>query len=78
VSWAVSTYGFEPAKFAKVATPTLFLLGSASPQPMAVSVRAGAAALPHSQIRMMPGQGHEAMYVAPEMLAAAISDFLSA
>jgi pimeloyl-ACP methyl ester carboxylesterase len=75
---AVSTYAFEPAKFAKVMTPTLFLLGSASPQSMAVSVRAGAAALPHSQVHMLPGQGHEAMYAAPDMLAAAIADFLSA
>ncbi len=75
---AVSTYAFEPAKFATVITPTLFLLGSASPQPMAVSVRAGAAALPHGQVHILPGQGHEAMYAAPDMLAAAISDFLSA
>jgi pimeloyl-ACP methyl ester carboxylesterase len=75
---AVSTYAFEPAKFAKVITPTLFLLGSASPQSMAVSVRAGAAALPRSQVHILPGQGHEAMYAAPDMLAAAISDFLSA
>jgi pimeloyl-ACP methyl ester carboxylesterase len=75
---AVSIYAFEPANFAKVITPTLFLLGSASPQPMAVSVRAGAAALPHTQVHILPGQGHEAMYAAPDMLAAAISDFLSA
>jgi pimeloyl-ACP methyl ester carboxylesterase len=45
---------------------------------MAVSVRAGAAALPHSQVHILPGQGHEAMYAAPDMLAAAIADFLSA
>jgi hypothetical protein len=44
---------------------------------MAVSVRAGAAALPHSQVHILPGQGHEAMYAAPDMLAAAIVGFLA-
>ena len=34
--------------------------------------------VPHSQVHMLPGQGHEAMYAAPGMLAAAIADFLSA
>jgi len=75
---AVTTYAFEPLRFAKIATPTLFLLGSASPPAMETSVNAGAAALPHSQVRILAGQQHDAMYTAPDLLAAAIADFLSA
>jgi pimeloyl-ACP methyl ester carboxylesterase len=75
---AVSSYAYEPLRFAQIATPTLFLLGSASPQAMATSVHAGAAALRHSQVHILPGQQHDAMYTAPSMLAGAITDFLLA
>jgi pimeloyl-ACP methyl ester carboxylesterase len=75
---AVSGYALEPRRFSHVATPTLFLLGGASPPAMATSVRAGAAALSHSQIQTLPDQQHDAMYTAPAMLAAAISDFFKA
>jgi hypothetical protein len=45
---------------------------------MATSVRAGAAALSHGQVQILPEQQHDAMHTAPAMLAAAISDFLRA
>ena len=71
------TYRFHPDQFAKVSTPTLFLLGGDSPRPMAVSTRAGAAALPHSQVEILPGQQHVATQMAPDLLARDIADFLS-
>jgi hypothetical protein len=66
----------EPQRFAQVETPTLFLLGGASPQAMATSVRAGAGALSHSRVQILADQQHDAMYTAPAMLASAISHFL--
>jgi pimeloyl-ACP methyl ester carboxylesterase len=75
---AVSTYAFDPLRFVPIATPTPLLLGGASPPAMATSVHAGAAALPHGQVRILAGQQHDAMYTAPDLLAAAIADFLSA
>ena len=72
---AHQTYTFHPEQFAKVSTPTLFLLGGNSPKPMAVSTRAGAAALPHAQVEILPGQEHVATQMAPDLLAHDITDF---
>jgi pimeloyl-ACP methyl ester carboxylesterase len=69
------TYKFQPDRFERVTTPTLFLLGGDSPKAMAVSTRAGAAALPHGQVEILPGQQHVANLMAPELLAHDIVDF---
>ncbi len=74
----VSTYVFDPARFAKVETPTEFLLGGASSNEMAHGVREAAASLPHGSVHILPGQQHVATQTAPKMLADAITDFLSA
>ena len=71
------SYRFRPDQFAKVSTPTLFLLGGDSPKPMAVSTRAGAAALPHGQVELLPGQQHVATQMAPDLLAHDITEFFS-
>ncbi len=68
------TYRFRPDQIAKVSTPTLFLLGGDSPKAMAVSTRAGAAALPHGQVELLPGQQHVATQMAPDLLARDITD----
>lgn len=75
---ALAGYAFERADFAKVVTPTLLLLGGASPKPMGVSVRAAAAALAHSRTELLPGQQHVAAQTAPDLLAAHIAGFLAA
>lgn len=72
------TYRFYPERFAKVTTPTLFLLGGDSPKSMAVSTRAGAAAVPHSQLEILPGQQHVATQMAPDLLAQDITNFFLA
>jgi pimeloyl-ACP methyl ester carboxylesterase len=74
----VSTYQFEPNRFAAIATPTLFLLGSESSPQMATSVRTVAPALPHSQLHVLAGQQHDAMFTAPSLLAQEVSGFLLA
>jgi pimeloyl-ACP methyl ester carboxylesterase len=65
---AVGQYHFDPASFAQVRTPMMFFLGSESAKPMATSVRTVAEAL-HSTVTTLPGQQHDAMYTAPDLLA---------
>jgi pimeloyl-ACP methyl ester carboxylesterase len=72
------TYRFQPERFANVTTPTLFLLGGDSPKSMGVSTRAGAAAVPHSQLEILPGQQHVAMQMAPDLIARDITNFFLA
>ena len=72
------TYRFDPARFAKVKTPTLFLLGGDSPKPMAISTRAGAAALANSDLQILAGQQHVATQAAPDLLARDIAAFFLA
>lgn len=74
-STIVSTYVFEPQRFAALRTPTLFLLGSASPVQMATSVRTVAAGVPHSRLQLLAGQQHDAMFTAPGLLARTVGDF---
>jgi pimeloyl-ACP methyl ester carboxylesterase len=74
-STVVSTYAFAPGRFAGVTTPPLFLLGGGSPPQMATSVRTVASALPHSRLHILPGQQHDAMFTAPDLLATEASDF---
>jgi len=71
-------YRFDPSRFSRVATPTLYLLGGNSPKPMAVSTRAGTDALQHGQLEILPGQEHVATHMAPGVLASDITAFLSA
>jgi pimeloyl-ACP methyl ester carboxylesterase len=70
------TYRFDPARLAKVRTPTLFLLGTESPRIMHDSTMAAHAALQNSRVELLPGQGHAAMTTAPEMFLAKVLAFL--
>ena len=70
-------YQFEPLKFARVTTPTLLLLGGASPDFFAAAINQVHRALPNSQIVVMPGQQHVAMDSAPDLFVKAVLDFLA-
>jgi len=70
------SYRFDPARLAKVRTPTLFLLGTESPRFMHDSTMAAHAALQNSRVELLPGQGHAAMTTAPEMFLAKVLAFL--
>ena len=73
---AVRHYRFDPAAFAALAVPTLLLVGELSdPEVAAVSHRI-AAVLPDARVATLPGQGHGAMFAAPDLFAAAIEDFV--
>lgn len=70
-------YCFDPLKFAHVTTPTLLLLGGASPAFFAAAINKVHNALPNSRIVIMPGQQHVAMNSAPDLFVRAVLDFLS-
>ena len=65
---AVRQYKFDPATFAQAKAPITFFLGSESVKPMETSVRTVAEAL-HRPVTVLPGQQHDAMYTAPDLLA---------
>jgi pimeloyl-ACP methyl ester carboxylesterase len=71
------SFAVDPERLARIDMPVLFLLGSESPQWMKRGVEAFAQAVPGSRLEILEGQGHNAQFSAPDVLAAAISRFLS-
>ena len=71
-------YQFDPLKFADITTPTLLLLGGASPAFFPAAINEVHGALPDSQIVVMPGQQHVAMNTAPDLFVKVVLDFLAA
>ena len=74
---AVLAYRLAPARFAKLARPTLLLEGAESPGLLKRATRTVGAAIAGSQIVSLPGQRHSAMITAPGMFATALLEFLS-
>jgi pimeloyl-ACP methyl ester carboxylesterase len=74
---ALETYTFEPERFRNVETPTLFLLGGASPPHMHRATHAAAQALPNAQTVILPGQGHVAMDSATGLFMEVVARFLA-
>lgn len=69
-------YVFEPERFSQMRTPTLLLLGGDSPPFLKAATEAVHAALPNSQIVVLPGQQHTAMNTAPELFVREVLQFL--
>lgn len=59
---------------AAVTMPTLMLLGEHSPAHLRDATHAVAAVLPAATVVELPGQGHEAVATAPDLVAAAIRE----
>lgn len=72
---AVGSYQFEPERFAELPMPVRLLLGGESPPGLRAASEAMHAAVPHSDLVMLPGQGHIAMDTAPRMFADATLAF---
>ena len=70
-------YVFEPVRFSGLTTPTLLLLGDDSPAFFKAGIEAVHAALPNSQVVVMPGQQHTAMNTAPELFTREVLEFLA-
>lgn len=72
----VRRYVFDPERVAGLRWPTLLLLGSESPPFFRQATEALHAALPQSEVTVLPGQHHNAMQTAPELFAEAVHHFL--
>lgn len=69
-------YTFEPERFRHMRTPTLLLVGGASPPRELENAKGVADALPDARVVSLPGQQHAAMYTAPEVFMSAVVQFL--
>jgi pimeloyl-ACP methyl ester carboxylesterase len=69
-------YVFAPERFRTMRTPTLLLVGGASPPAVLADAQGVAAVLPDATITILPGQGHFAMDSAPDMFVDAVLVFL--
>jgi pimeloyl-ACP methyl ester carboxylesterase len=73
---AVRGYHFDPAELAGWAVPTLCLVGGTSGAELRAVVDQIAASLADVRVRTLPGQGHGAMFSAPELFAAEVEAFV--
>jgi pimeloyl-ACP methyl ester carboxylesterase len=73
---AEANYVFEPARFESMLTPTLLLVGGASPPHELRNASKIAAALPEARVVALAGQQHAAMYTAPELFVNEVVTFL--
>jgi pimeloyl-ACP methyl ester carboxylesterase len=73
---AVERYRLDPQRFQDLHVPTLLLLGGDSPPLAKAGIQALDAALPNSQVAIMPGQQHIAMNTAPDLFLHEVLKFL--
>jgi pimeloyl-ACP methyl ester carboxylesterase len=71
-----ATYRFDPAEFRDFTTATALLIGSTSSPVVRGWAEKLQAALPHSRIIIMEGQGHGANWAAPELFARTVREAL--
>jgi pimeloyl-ACP methyl ester carboxylesterase len=69
-------YTFEAERFRNMRTPTLLLVGEASPPRELENAKGVAAGLPNAQVVVLPEQQHAAMYTAPELFVREVVQFL--
>jgi pimeloyl-ACP methyl ester carboxylesterase len=74
---ATTGYRFDPARYASLATPTLLLTGSKSPEVLRDSTAAVAGVLPDARVEVFEGHGHAAMDTASQRFADTVVGFLA-
>jgi pimeloyl-ACP methyl ester carboxylesterase len=74
---AVEQYTFEPARFAALRTPSLLLLGGASPPWFAAGIETLRAGLPDARVAVLEGQQHVAIDTAPALVVREVLGFLT-
>jgi pimeloyl-ACP methyl ester carboxylesterase len=72
---AERAFGLDALRLGDLATPTLVLVGSESPDWAKRSTRAFAAAIPGAELHTLEGHGHGASVSGPELLAGEITGF---
>jgi pimeloyl-ACP methyl ester carboxylesterase len=74
---SLDRYTFDAERFGRMETPTVLLLGGDSPPSMRAIAETLHAALPNSQIVVLPGQQHMAMRTAPEVFVQEVIRFFT-
>jgi len=69
---AAAAYRFDPTAFRDLSAPAAILVGDESGPEVHGVAREIAAALPRAELRALAGQGHGAMFTAPDLLAAEV------
>lgn len=69
-------YVFDPARFSHMRTPTVLLVGGDSPPSELTSAKGVSDGLPDAQVVILPGQGHTAMIMGPDVLVSEVVQFL--
>ncbi len=72
---AVRHYQFNALAVANLEVPALLLLGELSGQEVAAVTHLVARTLPNATVATLPGQGHGAMFSAPDLLASRIEEW---
>lgn len=70
------TYVFEVARFRNLRSRTLLLLGELSPPTMSAPSRLLASVIPATRTIVLPGQGHGAISMAPDLFLKEVVGFL--
>lgn len=73
---ATERFAFEPERFRRMRTPTLLLVGEDSPPLELENARAVGGVLPDAGVVVLPGQGHIAMFTAPDVFVREVVRFL--
>lgn len=74
---SVRSYAFGPERFSRLRVPTLLLLGGESIPFYKEAVEVLHRALPCSRISILPGQGHEAIITAPDLVLQEVIRYLA-
>ncbi len=72
---ALAGYRSAPERLSGLHVPTLLLVGEMGGRGEERKARAVADALPQARVRILPGQGHLAMYTAPQAFVEAVVSF---
>ena len=73
----VRDFDMDLRRLAEMRAPTLMLIGGESPPRVRRASEAIARALPDVRIEELPGQGHQAQLLAPDVFAGAVDRFLT-
>ncbi len=71
----VRSYSFDPARFGKMETPTLLMVGGGTSPVYRAAIEAVHSSLPNSRLLVLPGQEHDAMLTAPDLYGREVTGF---
>lgn len=74
---AIATFEPDPADYADLDLPTLVLLGSETREELSTATRRAADLFPNADLHVLEGEGHAAMYTAPDRLVEVVAGFLA-